>query len=145
MKKTRTVHRTTKNASKMHRHIGSLLQDPLFNKFTIRQEYPVYKINPDFKSKREKFDWVMLGLYVVIEVHGKQHYEPVRFGGIDINKAKQNLRKQNERDRSKTNAALEVGWTYLVIKYDEDNIDADNLMDKILLAQHKGLEDMEDK
>ena len=35
----------------------------------------------------------------IIEYNGRQHYEPVCFGGIDMNRAQFNLVKQQERDR----------------------------------------------
>lgn len=36
---------------------------------------------------------------LLIEYNGQQHYEPVRFGGISMKKAKENLEKQLIRDQ----------------------------------------------
>ena len=121
-----------KNASTLHKHVGELLtSSPLFNGYEIRQEYNVSKINSEFSSNREKIDWVILGLNVCIEVHGEQHYSSVCFGGIDITEAENNFRRQQERDEEKKNAVEEAGWTYIIVKYDEKDIDIDTLSKRI--------------
>ena len=74
-----------KNASELHRAIGNILlsKEGPFSLYKIHQEYPVHKINPNFKSKRHKFDWVILDLSVVIEGHGQQH-SPHRATGVAL-------------------------------------------------------------
>ena len=92
MKPTKTPIQTATNASTLHKHVGAiLLAIPAFQGYEVRQEYPVVKVDPKYPSGREKFDWVVLGARIVIECHGEQHYEPVCFGGIDIDQAKRNL------------------------------------------------------
>jgi very-short-patch-repair endonuclease len=136
MTRTKTPLELAINASKLHKYIGDLLANELFSNLEIRQEYPVNKVNPGFKSGREKFDWVILGIKVVIEVHGRQHYTPVCFGGISADKAKADFHKRLKSDERKEIAAKEAGWSYLVIKHDEKNITAEELLDKILNAVH---------
>lgn len=133
MKKTKTPIQLNKNASKLHRYIGELLtsEGSLFRYYEIRQEYNVSKINPDYSSNREKFDWVILGLNVVIEIHGKQHYEPVCFGGITKNKAKRNFLRRLQLDQQKQKAAKEAMWAYVVVKHNETNITLNELTARI--------------
>jgi hypothetical protein len=133
MKRSKTQYRTAKNASKLHKKIGTLLAE-LYPHFEIRQEYAVNQINKQFLSGREKFDWVVLGLKIVIEVHGEQHYGPVCFGGISLAEAKKNFDKRIRVDKEKELAAREAGWGYLIVKYDEQNIAEEELSDRILIA-----------
>ena len=130
---SKTPQKLARNASKLHRMVGELLiEHTLFSGYEIRQEYRVSKVNPEFKSNREKFDWVVLGLKVVIEVMGQQHYRPVCFGGIDMVEAKSRFKKQQLRDEDKKQAALEAGWTYIVVRYDEKCLTKEELLTRIL-------------
>ena len=95
------------------------------------------KANPGYKSNREKFDWVVLGLNIVIEIHGEQHYKPVCFGGITLEEAKRNFRKRQEVDYKKQLAAEKAGWKYIVIKYTEKDIEDSEIIDKILSAEQE--------
>jgi len=88
-------------------------------------------VNDSFPSGREKFDWVVLGLKIVIEIHGQQHYEPVCFGGILMSKAKKNFEKRVRVDKEKQDAAELAGWAYLVVKYTEKKITAEELASRI--------------
>lgn len=103
----------------------------LFPNYEVRQEYAVNKVNPGFASGREKFDWVVLGLNIVCEIHGEQHYTPVCFGGITMTEAKKNFEKRVEVDKLKQDAAEEAGFAYLVVKYDEKKITPEELGDRI--------------
>ncbi len=132
--KTKTPEQIAANASKLHKHVGLLLANELFSGYEIRQEYPVNRVNVSFKSGREKFDWVILGINVVIEVHGEQHFRKVMFGGIDGDKAGRNFRKRMEVDDIKEQAARDAGWAYVVVRYDEKNITAEELNNKITKA-----------
>lgn len=132
MKKSKLPRELTKNASKLHRHVGELLQNIReFNGYEIRQEYPVKKVNSEHSSGREKFDWVILGARIIIECHGEQHYKPTQFGGISKEEAKRNLVKQQERDENKRRAAQEAGWTYVVVSHEEADINESELSEKV--------------
>jgi hypothetical protein len=137
MAKSKDIYNTAKNASKLHKKVGELLtsEDSFLSKYEIRQEYPVSKVNPSFKSNREKFDWVILGLKIVIEAHGIQHYTPTCFGGITQDEAKINFLSQLQRDEDKMNAALDAGWGYVVVKYTEKDITIEELIEKINNAE----------
>lgn len=131
MKKSKLPQQLAKNASKMHKLVGKILADDMFAHWEVRQEYPVNQVNKSFPSGREKFDWVILGLNVVVEVHGKQHYCPVCFGGVEGDEAKRNFRKRIEKDWEKEQAAREAGWSYVVVKYDEKDLTLKDLWCKI--------------
>lgn len=119
MKTSKLPRQLSKNASQYHKKVGELLSDPVFSGYKVRQEYPVKKVNPGFSSGREKFDWAVLDLRVVVEIMGQQHFSPVCFGGIDKEQALRNLRDTRARDENKRIAALEAGWGYVVLKFDE--------------------------
>lgn len=132
-KPSKTPLKLAKNASKLHKHVGELLDNcSMFKNFEIRQEYRVKAVNPDFESNREKFDWVVLGMKVVIECHGRQHYEPTRFGGPeDEQKKLRDFRALQQRDEAKRKAAEDAGWVYIVVSYKEEKITEEELLERI--------------
>ena len=139
MKLSKTIHQTAKNASKLHKRIGELLtcDESMFKYYDVRQEYRVSEINPSFNSNREKFDYIILQLKLVIEIHGLQHKKPCCFGGITIEEATRRFQKQIERDRLKKQAALDAGWSYLVIWYNEKDITLKELTQKAVEAMER--------
>lgn len=136
MKRSRLPTQTAKNASKLHKRIGELLtcEHSQFANYELRQEYNVSKVNPDYSSNREKFDWAILGLDVVIEIHGEQHYRPVCFGGMTEDQAQKNFKRRQELDEEKRLAAEEACWSYVVVKYTEKDITLQELTTRILDA-----------
>lgn len=128
MKTKRFKYNYRKNSSKLHKKIGDTLRatDSPFGGYKIYQEYPVSRIDPDYKENSHAFDWVILDLYLVIEAHGAQHYSEVRFGGITQEEAEENLIAQKFRDTQKMDAAIRAGYTYIEIPYtDYKLIDSD--------------------
>ena len=57
-----------------------------------------------------------------IEYNGKQHYEPVRFGGISMERATENFRKQQIHDQIKTDYCTEKDYPLLWISH-KDNVE----------------------
>jgi hypothetical protein len=57
----------------------------------------IKKLNTNEK-KRFEVDFYLPEYNYVVEYNGIQHYEPTRFGGITIKKAKENFIKQQNRD-----------------------------------------------
>lgn len=137
--KTKIPARLAKNASKLHKHVGDLLMQSIFKGYDVRQEYPVKGVDVYFRSGREKFDWVILRLKVVIEVMGEQHFKPVRFGGISVDEAVSNFEELVRRDIKKRKAAERAGWAYVAIHYTDADIGQEELEKRILEA----LEDAE--
>lgn len=136
MKTSKTPDKLAKNASKLHKRIGELLTNcEMFKNYEIRQEYRVSAVNPDFNSNKEKFDWAILGANIVIECHGKQHYQKTRFGGTkDDEKTTREFIKLKDRDEKKKQAAEEAGWAYVVVSYQEENITEEELLEKIRIV-----------
>lgn len=113
--------RKTHSRSTLHKAIGKALRNSSrLKSFRAYQEYPVNKVNRDYPNGRTRFDWAIPSLKVCIEAMGQQHYKPVNFGGMSDFDAKQKLARQRELDIAKREAALEVGWTYVAIKYNEE-------------------------
>lgn len=119
-KTSRFKYQYRKNASKLHRAVGDVLRSKSFANYQAYQEYPVNKVNPRFSSGAHKFDWVVPALKVVIECHGRQHYEVATFGA-EVEDAIQAFRDTQARDETKKNAALAAGWRYVVVSYREMN------------------------
>lgn len=104
-------------SSEGHQKIGKILSEPPFAHYRTREEYPVVEVNPLYENSRHRFDWAIIDLKLIIEVHGEQHYKPVCFGGMDIEQAVSNLYDQEYRDEKKRQAAIDAGWIYLSIPY----------------------------
>lgn len=130
--KTKLPSQLAKNVSKQHKYILSLLisEESPFKNYTIRQEYPVQKINPNFPSGREKYDIVIKDLSVVIEIMGTQHYNFIPY----FHETKKDFLAQQERDHQKQMAAEGAGWAYIVIKYNEATLPLEELIDRIQAA-----------
>lgn len=134
-KDSRFKHEYRKTASKQHRQVGEILRtESPWTGYQSFQEYPVNRINTDFESGRERFDWYVKELRLVIEVHGRQHYECVAFGSEDPTETIRKFREQQGRDERKRLAALEAGVTYIVVRYDEQ-VTSDLLYAKYKLAE----------
>ena len=125
------------NASKHHKRIGEAIRShPILKNMRVYQEYPVNKINPNFKDGRCKIDWVILDIKIAIEVHGEQHYGHVRFGGISKEEAERKYREQVIRDEEKKAAVEAAGFAYIAVKYDED-LDVMKLFDKVISNENQ--------
>jgi hypothetical protein len=122
LKTSRWKHAYRSNASKLHIAVGELLRNSkFFSGYEIYQEYPVNYIWEDFHSGKEKFDWVIQGLKVVIECHGEQHYKPVDFSGkLSEDQVVSNFKDIQFRDKLKADAAAKAGYTYIEISYKDE-------------------------
>jgi hypothetical protein len=105
-------------ASKLHRAVGDALRSyPLFANHECYQEYPVERIDSTFKLKGCHFDWAIPSLHLIIECMGSQHYTPTSFGGDRV--AADQLKEIQYRDRLKAEAAINAGYTYMIVNFDE--------------------------
>ena len=113
MKQSRFQWKFRKGASALHKAVGNALREEPFELHKVLQEYPVDKVNVTYSNSRHHFDWVVLDLKLVVECHGKQHYEPVELflrEGLSF--------KERQRiDLQKQEAATEAGFTYVVVPY----------------------------
>lgn len=123
------------NASKLHKKIGEILLLTLpFKGCTLRQEVCVSELFPSYSNNRDKYDWVIPELFLIIEAHGKQHYQVATFGS-SAEQAIMNFQSQQFRDKQKEEIALLNGWTYIIIPYtDEKKLDSDYLINAYNLS-----------
>jgi len=75
---------------------------------------------------RQPFDFAIFKKYArkpyaLIEYHGEQHYRPVQFGGISIERAKNNLKKIKQRDKKKKQYCIDNNIQYIEIPYTQYN------------------------
>ena len=120
MKSKRLQFEYRSNASSLHRAVGDYLRSSdLFKFHKIFQEYPVNLINEGYENSRHRFDWVITDLKIVIEVHGEQHTKICRWGNIDHDEAFDQFVDGKTRDSAKKQAAIEAGFTYIEIPYNE--------------------------
>ena len=117
--------------SKGHARVGELLSAC---NFKYVEEYPVSKVNPNSRL-RGWYDWAILDLHCVIEVHGEQHYHAVDFSGKDAEGSVMKLHEQRLQDTAKERAATEAGWAYVAISYTIlDDLDVGTLFYQIRIA-----------
>lgn len=117
MKTNRYQQSYRSNASSLHKQVGDLLRSKeMFANYQVYQEYPVNKVYTLYPEGSHKFDWVVLGLNLVIECHGKQHYQVQNFGMND-EQAIEAFKGIQKRDAQKQQAAEKAGFKYLVISY----------------------------
>lgn len=88
-----------------------------------KMKYP-YQHNTSYQLKASswlRWDFILQtdDEPLFIEYDGRQHFEPVRFGGISETRAKENLKKTQEMDLLKNNFCLENGYLLLRIPYTE--------------------------
>lgn len=136
MKTSRFRYSYRQNASKLHKAVGKVLRNSsILGDFEVYQEYPVDRINTNYPNSRHHFDWVVPGLNLVIEVHGAQHFKVVRFGGTQEDAEEAFLNGQT-RDLAKKRAAIEAGYTYIMIPYyDIKNVSEEYIYKLIELAK----------
>lgn len=135
MKNSRFKYKYRLSASKLHQKVGHILRTTYaFKHHKVYQEYPVKKINEEYPDASHKFDWVIEDLKVVIECHGRQHTECVAFGKEDLSVTIERFRAQRERDKAKKQAAIDAGYTYIIIDWTEEK----EINGTILLAKIYG-------
>lgn len=123
LKNRRFQYEYRRSASKLHKAVGDVLRNSsLFNGYGLYQEYPVTRVNPSYESTAEHFDWVIPEIKLVIEAHGRQHYEVTDFSGKQEDGGLGAYKSQRKRDEAKKEAALLAGYTYIVIPYTDEKI-----------------------
>ncbi len=78
-----------------------------------------------------RFDFYLPSFNLAIEYDGRQHFEPVTFGGINKEKAEENHRLVKKHDCIKNNYCREKGVRLLRIPYMEFE-SIDKILDKVL-------------
>ena len=126
-----------KNASRLHKVVGELFRSStMFAHYECYQEYPVNRVNTSYQHGSHHVDWVIPQLLLVIECHGKQHYQAVAFDG-NIDRAVEEFKNIKYRDKKKKAAALAADFTYVEIPYTSEK----TLTIEILLKKIKEADD----
>lgn len=98
--------------SKGEKRIATILTD--FNLFFISQ----YRLGKGRRALR--LDFYIPSLSLGIEYDGEHHLRPVRFKGVSLEKAEQNFKKIQERDRRKNQICADLGIRLLRIGHTDD-------------------------
>lgn len=92
-----------------------------FSENNIMFEYQKRFSDLQYKSSLS-YDFYVPSHNLLIEYNGKQHYEPVRFGGVAQEVAEFNYKEQLKKDSLKKNYAFKNGYRLLSISY-KDNLE----------------------
>jgi len=77
-----------------------------------------------------KVDFSIRDLCLAFEYDGEHHFKPVQFGGISIIQAKENFKKQKERDSRKNRLCKKNGYILIRLAY-RDKLSIENVKAKI--------------
>jgi hypothetical protein len=69
---------------------------------------------------KQRFDFYIPAYNILIEFQGKQHYEPINFGGISDEKSILEFNKRKELDQCKRDFCIKNNYSLIEIKYDMD-------------------------
>jgi very-short-patch-repair endonuclease len=103
------LHRTKRSA--LHLQVKQLLVDA-FPGYTIGEEVPV-----EAGGRKLFVDLVVKEIQLVVECHGRQHFEFVKHFQKDV----EGWKAAKGRDVAKEQAIRDAGYTFLVVRYDEAN------------------------
>lgn len=95
-----------------------MLKKRPWSKFTIKEEVRVYDLNPNFKNKRLRIDWVIYELGICIEIQGPHHHKPLRYGGSQ-GEAESRFLKFCANDDVKLKAIEQAGFKMIYIDWDK--------------------------
>ena len=123
------------SASSFHNKLRNIFTtDKFFKQLNCFQEVPVKDLAPSYPNRRDSVDWYIDELSVIIELHGKQHYDMQSFGSTDsyINQVKA-FNNIKFRDNRKKTFLLDADYTYIEISYkDIKKLDSNYLKNLIL-------------
>ena len=109
------------NASKFHNRIRDIFRtDTFFKGLQCYQEVPLSALVPSYPNNRDAIDWYVDELNVVLELHGRQHYEQVSFGYKPYDEAKKDFHNIQYRDNRKKTHLIDSGYSYVEISYQEE-------------------------
>ena len=78
-----------------------------------------FELLTDYCTKQLRFDIRLIFHKVIFEVNGRQHYEPVTFGGISEEEALANFILQQEHDKIKMEFCEKYGYKLIIILYED--------------------------
>lgn len=114
----KTQYSRIESASKFHNKVREIfLTDNYFKNLKCFQEIPVSELVPFYPNRYHAIDWYVEELHTVIELHGKQHYSMVNFGGIGYDQAVTEFHNIQSRDNQKKEALIASDYEYRAISY----------------------------
>ncbi len=100
--------------------VGDLLLK-YFSKWEVTPQKKIWEKYKNYEAKRLCDFWMEKDdIKIMVEHDGEQHFEPVRFGGISLKKAKSNFKKLKLKDKLDAQFCKENNILLYRIKYDED-------------------------
>lgn len=109
---------TLSNQSNFHEQIRKLFcTSSYFSKMKCYQEINVRDLVEDYDYHSHHYDWYIEELSTVLELHGKQHYEPTAFGRQSYHDTQVSFNTTKFRDNEKYLAAKKAGLYYVVLPY----------------------------
>lgn len=121
--------------NKRQRHLTKTISQ-IFGKARIKVNYkPKWLKNPKTNNRLE-IDIFIPQLKIGIEYNGEQHYKPIRFGSISIERAKNRLKYVKALDKIKAKEVLKnkdkIKY-FIIFRYDED-LSLDQIITKLTNA-----------
>jgi very-short-patch-repair endonuclease len=115
-----TLWDNNEEASALHSRFGEVIRaDAFLSSLHWYQEVNVKELIPAYPYHNHRYDWYCKDLRAIFELHGRQHYEIVKFANIPYGQQKANFLAGRERDDSKKGWALEKGFLFFEIRFDE--------------------------
>lgn len=123
------------SASAFHNKVREIfISDPFFKQLNCFQEVPVKALVESYCNFLDAVDWYIDEFSLIIELHGKQHYEMQSFGSKDsVFNQKKNFYNIKYRDNRKKISLINAGYNFIEISYkDIKNIDSQYLKTLII-------------
>jgi len=81
-------------------------------------------------------DWYIDELGIILELHGRQHYQIANFGNKSYEKAVVDFNNIRYRDNTKKQALLEAGYEYREISYRQQSKLSGTLLKDLIFQKH---------
>jgi len=123
------------SASNFHNKVREIFTtDKFFKQLKCFQEVPVKDLVPTYPNRFDAVDWYIDELNVILELHGKQHYNMQSFGSKDsVFNQKKAFHNIKFRDNRKKTFLLNSNYYYIEISYkDISKLNSDYLKELIL-------------
>lgn len=107
------------SASAFHNKVREIfISDPFFKQLNCFQEVPVKALVESYSNSLDAVDWYIDEFSLIIELHGKQHYQMQSFGSKDsVFNQKKNFYNIKYRDNRKKTSLINAGYSFIEISY----------------------------
>lgn len=108
-------------ASRIHNRVRELMLSGRFLFYRAFQEVPLKDLVENYNGGM-RVDWYVEDLNLVIELHGKQHYEQTSFGAESKLTSNFNWIASKDRDSNKKGLLQDAGYLFVEIPYSDESI-----------------------